>query len=223
MKKLLAFSLALTFGLSLCACGSETDSSGAASAADSAAQTTAAPETTEAETSTETTRVQDSDTIEIGTAQELLDFAKRVTDGSIGGLCGYSGTHSVGSIALETEGVETHEYPGIIKNCTVTVKMNVPGATHVGGLIGTGLYYYGEETAFKVVNCSVNGEIVGAVTPGAAAGRAEHSIIESCNANVTLDGKALTDEIGKTDRMYESSDQGSEEESEEPAEEKPAA
>ena len=73
------------------------------------------------------------------------------------------------------------------------------------------------------MNCTVNGEIVGAVTPGAAAGRAEHSIIESCNANVTLDGKALTDEIGKTDRMYESSDQGGEEESEEPAEEKPAA
>lgn len=139
---------------------------------------------------------------------------------AIGGLCGYSGTHSVGDIALATEGVQTHEYPGIIKNCAVTVKMNVPGATHVGGLIGTGLYYYGEETAFKIVDCTVNGEIAGAVTPGAVAGRAEHSVIESCNASVTLNGAALTDEIGKTDTMYESSDQSDEDE---PTEEKPAA
>lgn len=139
---------------------------------------------------------------------------------AIGGLCGYSGTHSVGDIALATEGVETHEYPGIIKNCNVTVTMNVPGATHVGGLIGTGLYYYGEETAFRIIDCTVNGEIVGAVTPGAVAGRAENSVIESCDASVTADGEALTDEIGKTDRMYESADQGGEEDT---AEEKSAA
>ena len=131
---------------------------------------------------------------------------------AIGGLCGYSGTHSVGNIALSTEGVETHEYPGIIKNCKVTVKMNVPGATHVGGLIGTGLYYYGEETAFKVIDCTVNGEITGAVTPGAVAGRAENSVIESCEANVKLDGSALADQVGKTDKMYENSDQGEAEE-----------
>ena len=142
---------------------------------------------------------------------------------AIGGLCGYSGTHSVGDIALATEGVETHEYPGIIQNCEVTVKMDIPGATHVGGLIGTGLYYYGEETAFQIVDCTVNGEILGAVTPGAVAGRAEHSVIESCDATVTLDGEALTDEIGKTDKMYESSDQGGDEASEEVSEEKPAA
>lgn len=142
---------------------------------------------------------------------------------AIGGLCGYSGTHPVGDIALATEGVETHEYPGIIKNCNVTVKMNVPGATHVGGLIGTGLYYYGEETAFKIIDCTVNGEIVGAVTPGAVAGRAENSVIESCDSNVTLDGEELVDEIGKTDKMYESADQSGEESEEEAAEEKPAA
>jgi len=130
---------------------------------------------------------------------------------AIGGLCGYSGTHSVGDIALATEGVEAHEYPAIIRNCHVTVKMNVPGATHVGGLIGTGLYYYGEETAFKIVDCSVNGEITGAVTPGSVAGRAENSIIESCEADVTLDGKTLEEEVGETDRMYESGDQGEEE------------
>ena len=130
---------------------------------------------------------------------------------AIGGLCGYSGTHSVGDIALATEGVEAHEYPAIIRNCHVTVKMNVPRATHVGGLIGTGLYYYGEETAFKIVDCSVNDEITGAVTPGSVAGRAENSIIESCEADVTLDGKTLEEEVGETDRMYESGDQGEEE------------
>ena len=130
---------------------------------------------------------------------------------AIGGLCGFSGTHSVGDIALATEGVQTTEYPGIIDNCAVTVKMNVPGATHVGGLIGTGLYYYGEETAFKISNCTVNGEIIGAVTPGAVAGRAENSVIESCDASVTLDGETLTEEIGKTETMYESADQGEEE------------
>ena len=160
MKKLLAFSLALTFGLSLCACGSETDSSGAA---DSAAQTTAAPETTEAETSTETTRVQDSDTIEIGTAQELLDFAKRVTDGSIGGAAG------------------------------MTVLLTAD------------------------IDCSdVKWEPIGTMD-------LEDMSNYSCMFQGVFDGKALTDEIGKTDRMYESSDQGGEEESEEPAVEKPAA
>lgn len=130
---------------------------------------------------------------------------------AIGGLCGYSGTHSVGDIALATEGVQTTVYPGVIENCNVTAKLDVPGATHVGGLVGTGLYYYGEETAFKVVNCSVKAEIVGAVTPGAVAGRAENSVIESCEAEVTLDGEALTDEIGQTETMYESADQGEEE------------
>ena len=130
---------------------------------------------------------------------------------AIGGLCGYSGTHSVGDVALETEGVQTTEYPGIIDNCTVTVKMDVPGATHVGGLVGTGLYYYGEETAFKITNCTVTAEITGAVTPGAVAGRAENSVIESCAAQVTLDGEPLTDQVGQTETMYESADQAEEE------------
>ena len=126
---------------------------------------------------------------------------------AIGGLCGFSGTHSVGDIALETEGIAASEYPGIIDNCHVTVKMNIPGATHVGGLVGTGLYYYGEETAFKISNSSVEAEIIGAVTPGAVAGRAVNSVIESCEANVTLDGEPLTAEIGETLTMYESGDQ----------------
>ena len=130
---------------------------------------------------------------------------------AIGGLCGYSGTHHIGDIALATEGVVATNYPGIIDNCHVTVKMNVPGATHVGGLVGTGLYYYGEETAFQISNCSVEAEIIGAVTPGAVAGRAVGSLIESCDANVTLDGEELTASIGETLTMYESGDQFEEE------------
>ena len=68
-----------------------------------------------------------------------------------------------------------------------------------------------EETAFKVSDCSVNAEIIGAVTPGAVAGRAVNSVIESCEANVTLDGEPLNSEIGETVTMYESSDQHEEE------------
>ena len=130
---------------------------------------------------------------------------------AIGGLCGYCGTHPIGDVALATEGVQSFVYPGVIDNCHVTVKMNIPGATHVGGLVGTGLYYYGEETAFKVSNCTVKAEIIGAVTPGAVAGRAVNSIIESCDAQVTLDGEALINEIGETTTMYESGDQFEEE------------
>ncbi len=128
---------------------------------------------------------------------------------AIGGLCGFGGTHSNGSVAAE-EGIMTSQYPGIIDNCSVTAVINVPGATHVGGLFGTGLYYFGEETAFKVSNCSVKAAITGAVTPGAVAGRAVNSVIESCEAEVTLNGETLTAQIGETDRMYESADQGEE-------------
>lgn len=130
---------------------------------------------------------------------------------AIGGLCGYSGTHPVGDIVADTAGMVTHNYPAEIENCSVNVKMTVPGATHVGGLVGTGLFYYGEETAFKVMNCSVKADISGAITPGAVAGRAVNSVIESCETDVTLDGAPLTDKVGQTDRPYESADQGEEE------------
>ena len=89
----------------------------------------------------------------------------------------------------------------------------------MGGLVGTGLYYYGEETAFKVSNCTVTAEINGAVTPGAVAGRAVNSVIESCDANVTLDGQPLTNEVGETSTMYESGDQFEEEDEPEEAQE----
>ena len=96
---------------------------------------------------------------------------------AIGGLCGYAGTHSNPDVCLETEGFSTKNYPSVIDNCKITVSIKADGATHVGGLIGTGLYYYGEETVFKVTNCSVTGSIDGAVTPGTVAGRAVGSVI----------------------------------------------
>ena len=126
---------------------------------------------------------------------------------AIGGLCGFSGTHSNSSLIAEAEGFAATQYPAIIDNCHVTVKMTIPGATHTGGLVGTGLYYFGEETAFTITNCSVKGEINGAVTPGAVAGRAVNSVIESCETEITLDGEALTSEVGETSTMYESADQ----------------
>lgn len=126
---------------------------------------------------------------------------------AIGGLCGYAGTHSNPDVCLETEGFSTHNYPSVIDNCTVQVTINAKGATHVGGLVGTGLYYYGEETAFRITNCKVSGEINGAVAPGTVAGRAQGSILESCTVEVTIDGEEGTEEIGTTDRMYESADQ----------------
>ena len=119
-------------------------------------------------------------------------------------LCG---THSNPDICLETEGFSTKNYPSVIDNCNVTVNIKANGATHVGGLVGTGLYYYGEETVFKITNCSVKGSIDGAVTPGTVAGRAEGSTIESCTADVTIDENAGTEQVGTTTQMYESADQ----------------
>lgn len=126
---------------------------------------------------------------------------------AIGGLCGYAGTHSDPDVCLETEGFSTSQYPCIVDGCTVDVTIRADGATHVGGLIGTGLYYYGEETAFAVTNCHVTGTIDGAVTPGAIAGRAEGSTIEDCTWDVQIDGAPAAAAVGETDRMYESADQ----------------
>lgn len=126
---------------------------------------------------------------------------------AIGGLCGYAGTHSNPDVCLETEGFSTTKYPCIIDHCTAQVQMSVPGATHVGGLIGTGLYYYGEETAFNVTDCQVSGSIDGAVTPGAVAGRAEGSSVDGCTYQVTIDGVSAVNPVGETSCMYESADQ----------------
>lgn len=153
----------------------------------------------------------------IGGCLEMMDFitncSATVTIESengghaIGGVCGYAGTHSDPDVCLETEGFSTSNYPCVVDNCTVDVTINVAGGTHVGGLIGTGLYYYGEETAFAITNCTVTGEINGAVTPGAIAGRAEGSTIESSTFDVQIDDIAAENEIGTTSCMYESADQ----------------
>lgn len=126
---------------------------------------------------------------------------------AIGGICGYAGTHSDPDVCLETEGFSTKNYPCIIDNCKATVKIDAKDATHVGGLVGTGLYYYGEETAFKITNCSASGTIDGAITPGTIAGRAEGSSIEKFTTDITIGGENGTDKVGKTSCMYESADQ----------------
>ena len=131
---------------------------------------------------------------------------------AIGGLCGYAGTHSDPDVILDSDGYRVTNYPGVIENCAVNVRIAAPGATHVGGLVGTGLYYYGEETAFAIKNCSVSGTIDGAVTPGTVAGRAVGCTIADCAADVSVDGAASGAQIGTTDRMYESADQYTQEE-----------
>ena len=126
---------------------------------------------------------------------------------AIGGLCGYAGTHSDAAKVLEETGVVITNYPELIHDCAVTATLNVPGATHVGGLIGTNLYYFGEETIWAASDCTVVAEINGAVTPGALAGRAEGSAFENCSYDVTVDGAKAENEIGETVQMYESLDQ----------------
>lgn len=74
MRRILAWTLALTMGLSLCACGTDSSSVSTSQTTDTVAEQTPAAET--------------SDTIEIGTAEELVTFAKSVTDGSKGGYTG---------------------------------------------------------------------------------------------------------------------------------------
>ncbi|OFB66203.1 GLUG motif-containing protein [Synergistes jonesii] len=102
-------------------------------------------------------------------------------------------------------------YPAVIDGCSVKIDIDAKDATHVGGLVGTGLYYYGKETAFKITNCSVSGTIDGAVTPGTILGRSneDSSYDEATRAKVKvlIDGKPSVAEVGTTDRMYESADQ----------------
>ena len=131
---------------------------------------------------------------------------------AIGGLCGYAGTHSNSDVCQEELGFTVNNYPCVIENCTAAAEITAPDATHVGSLVGTGLYYYGEETAFAISNCAVSGSIDGAITPGTIAGRAEGSTITDCTANVVVDGASDGPQVGTTDKMYESADQYTEEE-----------
>lgn len=118
---------------------------------------------------------------------------------AVGGLCGYAG--------MGDDGTGTVQVPCKIKNCKVTIDIDADKATHVGGLVGTGLYYYGMEDCYEISNCSVTGSIDGAVTPGTVAGRATGSKIVSCKTNVKVDGKKSSTKIGTTYKLYQSADQ----------------
>ena len=117
---------------------------------------------------------------------------------AVGGLCGYAGVGDDGDGVVQD--------PATIKNCNITVKIVADGATHVGGLVGTGLYFYNMEDRFNIVDCSVKGSIDGAVTPGTVAGRAEGSKVTSCTTDVTVNGIKSDVQIGTTTRMYQSGD-----------------
>lgn len=118
---------------------------------------------------------------------------------AVGGLCGYAGTGN--------DGTDTVKAPCEIKNCNVIINIDAAGATHVGGLVGTGLYYYGMEDRFNISDCTVKGSIDGAITPGTVAGRATGCKIISCKTEVTIDGKAGSEQIGTTSQLYQSADQ----------------
>lgn len=118
---------------------------------------------------------------------------------AIGGLCGYAGTGDDGDGIIDP--------PCEITDCNITLQLTSDGATHVGGLVGTGLYYYGMEDCFIIEDCFVSGTIDGAVSPGTVAGRAEGSTILSCETDILIDGKASDVQVGTTDCMFESSDQ----------------
>lgn len=113
---------------------------------------------------------------------------------AVGGLCGYAGTGNTAQ-------------PALITNCSAQFVMNTANATHIGGLVGTGLYYMGMETVFSISDCQAQGQINDAITPGTIARRAENCTITNCTSNVLIDGEPGTAEIGTTERMYESADQ----------------
>lgn len=118
---------------------------------------------------------------------------------AVGGLCGYAG--------MGDDGDGTVDAPCKITDCDITAEINTNGATHVGGLVGTGLYFYGMEDRFTVENCKVSGSINGAVNPGTVAGRANGSEIISCDVSIKIDGNDSDVQIGKTKQLYASGDQ----------------
>ncbi|QIB67991.1 S-layer homology domain-containing protein [Aminipila butyrica] len=136
---------------------------------------------------------------------------------AIGGLCGYAGIGNEGTGADQG----TVNEPTKIFDCHVTVNIDAPGATHVGGLVGTGLYFYGMEDRFNVENCTVEGTILagteepsiyGMTVPGGVAGRATGCDVSGCNFDsLTINGQQANTEVGTTNTMYESGDQYDEE------------
>lgn len=131
---------------------------------------------------------------------------------AIGGLCGYAGTGNDGKGGIGAAPAD----PTVVTGNTVDITINAPGATHVGGLIGTGLYFYGMEDRYTASNNTVTGSIIagtganslyGATTPGAIAGRAVGSTIgENTFSGLTINNEAVN-AVGTTNGMYESGDQ----------------
>lgn len=133
---------------------------------------------------------------------------------AIGGLCGYAGTGNDGEEGIDAAPAT----PTAVTGNTVDITINAPGATHVGGLIGTGLYFYGMEDRYMASNNTVSGSITagtgpdslyGATAPGAIAGRAVGSSIDESNtfSGLRINNATAVNAVGTTNGMYESGDQ----------------
>lgn len=128
---------------------------------------------------------------------------------AIGGLVGYAGTGD--------DGKGTVSAPAKITGNSVNITINAPGATHVGGLIGTGLYYMGMEDRFTTSGNTVTGAITagtdegtiyGLSSPGAIAGRAVGCTIgETGFTGLIFNGTGTASPVGTTGCLYESGDQ----------------
>ena len=125
---------------------------------------------------------------------------------AIGGICGFAGTITNTAKLMEKEGFTCETYPAEFTNCTAKIDIETPNATHVGGIVGTGLLYLGEESAFKLTNCNVNGTIT-ATTPGTIVGRGTSATIIACTADVKINGEKSDTEIGTTTTAYKSAEQ----------------
>lgn len=132
---------------------------------------------------------------------------------AIGGLCGYTGngTQPTGDVNSDPAA------PTSVTGNTVNASVSAPGATHVGGLVGTGMYYLGMEHRFNASGNTITGSVTagtdensvyGFSAPGAVAGRAVGCTIGENNTDgLTINGNKASAVTGTTSMMYESSDQ----------------
>lgn len=133
---------------------------------------------------------------------------------AIGGIAGYTGN---GNMEAYGFGTKTD-----ISDCTVkSLDIEAENATHVGGLIGTNMYYMGMEGKFNVLSgCSVSGKIkagtdsssiYGVSVPGAVAGHAAGCDVSGCTfEGLEINGEAAKNAKGIVNVMYESADQDDE-------------
>lgn len=128
---------------------------------------------------------------------------------AIGGLCGYAGTGDDGSGKVAE--------PCLISDNSVNVTINAKGATHVGGLVGTGMYYYGMEDRFTTQNNIVSGKIIagtdnnsvyGKTIAGGVAGRATGCDVSGVDfSSLKINGENAKNAVGENKYLYESADQ----------------